>query len=150
MDKKEIMIEKAIVNFNNGYNCSESIFKAYVDTEDLDPTLVALSSGFGGGIGGFGYNTCGALIGGCLAMSYRYGRKDILANNTAEEKKTELKENVYPVFKAISEEFNQKFDSTICKEMCGHFEDFHSEERKKFCKDVIKKSATIISQKIYE
>ena len=44
--------QKAIAYFEEGFNCSESMLKAYLDVYGKDPTLGAAASGFGGGIGG--------------------------------------------------------------------------------------------------
>ena len=54
--------------FREGLNCSECVFKSYLDLQltDFPPEVVALSSGFGGGIG-MTQNTCGAILGAALA-----------------------------------------------------------------------------------
>ena len=62
------LVEKARANarqnFRDGLNCSESVFKAVLDTgiTDFPAETVAISTGFGGGMGLAGHN-CGALIG---------------------------------------------------------------------------------------
>lgn len=52
--------DNARQNFRDGINCAESVFKAVIDTgiTGLEYEAVALSTGFGGGIGLAGYN-CG-------------------------------------------------------------------------------------------
>lgn len=56
-------VEKAVENFREGYNCSQSVFLAFADLYGVDKeTALRISSSFGGGIGRM-RETCGAASG---------------------------------------------------------------------------------------
>ena len=80
MNKEEFINqakENARQNFREGLNCAESVVEAVIRTgiiKDFPPEVVALSTGFGGGIGQYGA-TCGALIGATIAVGCMHGRK---------------------------------------------------------------------------
>lgn len=66
--------KKAEAAFLGGYNCAQSVLMAF--SEDIgigDEPLLRISSGFGSGMGRM-QETCGALTGGMMVISYLYGK----------------------------------------------------------------------------
>ncbi len=68
--------EKAIQNFQSGFNCSQSVLSVFTPELGIDTaTAMKLSSGFGAGMGRLG-ETCGAVTGAFMALSLKYGNSD--------------------------------------------------------------------------
>ena len=66
----------AVQLFEQGYNCSQSVFMAYADKFGVDKTLAAsLSTSFGGGIGRL-REICGAVSGGAMLLGLKYPHLD--------------------------------------------------------------------------
>ena len=67
--------DKAGNYFKEGYNCAEAVFLAFRDflAPEMDPGMVKLVTGFGGGIG-HGGCVCGALSGSIIALNMLKGR----------------------------------------------------------------------------
>ena len=66
--------EKAKAAFSGGYNCAQSVLLAFSEDIGLgDEALLRISSGFGSGMGRM-QETCGALTGGMMVISYLYGK----------------------------------------------------------------------------
>jgi C_GCAxxG_C_C family probable redox protein len=66
--------KQSLALFNQGYNCAQSVFCSQEGKTGLDlPTMLRISTGFGGGMGRTG-GTCGAATGGILALSAIYGQ----------------------------------------------------------------------------
>lgn len=67
---REIAKESAKNYYRLGLNCSECVFKSFLDLEltDYPKEVVGLSSGFGGGIGKT-RNVCGAFLGAALSVA---------------------------------------------------------------------------------
>ena len=62
----------AVALFEQGYNCSQSVFMAFSDKFGVDKALAAsLSTSFGGGIGRL-REMCGAVSGGALLLGLKY------------------------------------------------------------------------------
>jgi len=62
----------AVQLFEQGYNCSQSVFMAFADKFGVDKALAAsLSTSFGGGIGRL-REMCGAVSGGALLLGLKY------------------------------------------------------------------------------
>ncbi len=73
---KELTREAARL-FGAGYHCSEILFllamKAWARA--VEPDLIRIASGFGGGIGDCG-DVCGCVTGGVMAIGLLHGRTD--------------------------------------------------------------------------
>ena len=126
--------------FREGLNCAECVFKAYLDlglTPEFPSEIIALASGFGGGIGKT-RNTCGAFLGSALAVASKKGRKNPLALPTLEERVSELNdpEGVYQNFTRLVKEFEAEYGTILCRELTTGFEEFNSKERKKHCQQI--------------
>jgi C_GCAxxG_C_C family probable redox protein len=101
--------EKALALFNEGYNCSQSVFCAYADVFDLDPELARrLTSSFGGGMGRL-REVCGALSGSFLLLGLRYPASD----PNDKEAKTEN----YASVQRVADDFRSRFGTIICREL---------------------------------
>ncbi len=101
--------DRAVAFFMQGYNCSQSTAAAFAEDFGLSlESVLALTAGFGGGIGGL-RETCGALSGmvfiaGLHAGGYPPG--DL-----------EAKTRLYDLVKEVNREFTEKFGTTNCREL---------------------------------
>ena len=92
--------------FKEGYNCAESIFMAYREllAPEMDPSMVKLMTGFGGGVGQSGC-MCGALTGSIVALNMMKGR------TTNQESRDEA----YQLAKGFIEKFTETYGATCCR-----------------------------------
>lgn len=123
--------------FKEGMNCAECVLQSFLDTHnvDLPKEIIALSSGFGGGMG-HTKNTCGAITGAVLALSCLKGRKNPLAKETTKERIQEIQQ-IYVPFGDMIHEIEQQYGTLICKELSAPHGDFAGKQRKKNCKQII-------------
>lgn len=132
--------------FREGLNCSECVFQSFLDLglTDLPKEVIALSSGFGGGIG-MTKNTCGALLGAAMAVASVKGRKDPRAKETMDERVEELygEGGIYSIFSSLVGEFEEKYGTLSCRELTDRFPDWHSRERKKNCQSIVGYAAAL-------
>lgn len=64
----KISPELALQAFSSGFNCAQSVVKAYANAFGFDENqALALSSGFGGGMGGM-QGTCGVVTGAYMVL----------------------------------------------------------------------------------
>ncbi len=105
---EKILADKAAEFFDEGYNCSESILKAYLDVFKKNPTLGAAASGFGGGIGGKGL-TCGAITGAVIALGIHHNRQ----KSDEKEVYASLREKTL----ALLNNFEKEIGSFNCKDL---------------------------------
>lgn len=129
--------------YREGLNCSECVFKSFLDLgiSDFPQNVVALSSGFGGGIG-MTKNTCGAVLGATLSVAAIKGRKNPLSKETAEERIDELT-GIYSTFNNLINEFTEKHGTVLCRELTACYPDWHSKERRKSCQEIIGYASTL-------
>lgn len=126
-------------NFKSGLNCAEAVLKAFLDAglaPDFPPEVVALSSGFGGGIG-MTKHTCGAVSGAVMAVGALHGRVNPLQKETLPERVQEIQQDVYPIFRSMVEEFIGQYGSITCHELTNSHGDFEGKERKRSCMQMI-------------
>ncbi len=141
------LAKKAITYFEEGFNCSESMLKAYLDVYKKDPKLGAAASGFGGGIGGKGI-TCGAVSGAVIAIGLDYNRQD------SEDK--ELYGKVRENSRELIEQFAQINGSSNCKDlqpydlstMAGREKLHDDPEVMVKCKSYLTSAATLLAKAI--
>jgi len=76
MNQKNVLCEKAVTRFLQGYNCAQSVlstmFEYWNGKNELIPKI---ATAFGGGIGRCG-SVCGALTGGVMALGIKYGTNE--------------------------------------------------------------------------
>lgn len=106
---EEISIEarnKAGNYFKEGYNCAEAVFLTFREllAPEIDPALVKLMTGFGGGVGQSGC-MCGALSGAIVALNMINGRTSNL----------DSREEAYRYAREFSERFVDKYSVTCCR-----------------------------------
>ncbi len=140
---REKIINDSRNYYREGLNCSECVFKSFLDLgiSDFSPEVVALSTGFGGGIG-MTKNTCGAVSGAALCVGAIKGRKDPLLKETAQERIEELTD-IYSTFNKLINEFTEIYGTILCKELTENYSDWHSKERRKGCQDIIGYASTL-------
>lgn len=152
MDPEKIMEKaraRARENHTNGMNCGESSFRAVLETlreegiTDVPMDVVALATGFGGGIGSSG-NTCCAIIGAAMGVSTVHGRKDALELPSPEARRDQLggENGRYRLYNNMVHEFRTTVGSTSCAELTCPF-DYYSEERKASCREIIGEAAAL-------
>lgn len=92
--------------FKEGYNCAEAVFLTYRELlePDMDPAMVKLMTGFGGGLGESGC-MCGALSGSIVALNMLKGRS---TNQFS-------REEAYRLAKEFTDRFTEKFGATCCR-----------------------------------
>lgn len=97
--------------FESGYNCSQSVFLAFLDEMKINKeTAIRIMAGFGGGFGRM-REVCGAVSGMVAVISYFNACSD--PNN--HDKKKEL----YSKIQSAMAEFKSINGSYICKELLG-------------------------------
>ncbi len=104
-------IELGKRNFEQGFNCSQSVLLAFAEELGLEPGMAArLASAFGGGIARSG-KICGAVSGGLMVLGLRYG------NNVATDRGA--KEATYALARRYMEEFAKRHGSVDCPALLG-------------------------------
>ena len=104
--------ETALLNFDKGFYCSQSVLSAFCEEYDLSiESGLKLSTLFGAGILYTG-ETCGAVTGALIVIGLRYGEAEPL----------ELKEKSEVFLKAAEfiEKFKFRNGTTICKVLIGY------------------------------
>ena len=104
------VIDRDLSYFRSGYNCAESVLLAIAkDALQINSDLIPkVATGFGGGISRQGY-VCGAVSGAVMGFGLKYGR------NSPEE----LRAKTYNRVVEFSKQFQKRFGSIVCKELCG-------------------------------
>lgn len=104
------IIDKALLNFKRGYNCAESVLLA-IAKDALEPdsdVIPRIATGFGGGVSRQGY-VCGAVSGAVMGFGLKYGR----------DNPEELRARTYNRVVEFYKQFQKRFGSIVCKELCG-------------------------------
>lgn len=131
--------ENAKQNFRDGLNCSESVFKAIIDTgvTSLPPEAVAVATGFGGGMGLAG-NNCGALVGAVMAVGAVHGRTNPLEGEF-QQRVDRLYGNpgLYRFFNGMSHEFKEKFGALDCKTLNKDYPEWMDKNRFRQCMKMV-------------
>lgn len=121
------MEKEALYNYQNGYNCAQSILKTYSKELNLEEeTLMKVSSGLGAGM--FLGETCGAVTASVIAIGIVKG-----GENLSEKEKNR---EVFKSVKSFEKEFKEKYCSLNCKELktvCNAS-----------CKNIVEDSARIL------
>lgn len=138
--------ERAGFYFEERLNCAESVFKAIFDTvnTDLPGAVLAVMSGFGGGVGASG-NVCGALSGGTAALGLVYGRRNPLSLPMEERTKTYGKNGapgLYRLFNQLPNRFKERFGTVNCAELIKPWH-IEAPERRERCNQIVSETASI-------
>ncbi len=99
----------AKANFEQGYNCAQSVLLAFGEETGLEPRQAArLGSAFGGGMGRM-REVCGAVSAMFMIEGLLAGYDD----PKARDQKNEL----YAKVRALAEQFREKNQSIVCREL---------------------------------
>jgi C_GCAxxG_C_C family probable redox protein len=121
MTWKASLSEEAVKHFLDGYNCAQSVLLTMFEHENGKNALVPkIATGFGGGIGRCG-SVCGALIGGVMAISSRYG-----TNEPSVKKRLRS----YELSRTLYRQFELQHGAVLCKELI-HYDLSNPEEYEK-------------------
>lgn len=92
--------KKAMELFNNGGNCSQSVFSVFAVDHGLDHEMsLKIACGLGAGMGRL-QNTCGAVTGAYLALGLYFD-----------------KDTTYDKVKEFDRRFKEKNDHTMCSSL---------------------------------
>lgn len=118
--------DKAVAKFVEGYNCAQSVFFSFCDDLHIDQdSALKMACGFGAGMGRK-QEVCGAVTGGIIAISARYGRGEH-DDKTA----TEL---TYAKIRQFMDAFAQRQGTYICRELLNGC-DLTTENGQKYFKE---------------
>lgn len=117
-----------------GYSCSESIAKAAVEIGLAKEEIISIATSFSGGMGSG--CLCGAVAGAQMIIGLMHGKnKDNKARALAKE---------------FYQRFTQKHKVTCCKILTKDFKDFHSQERKQHCANMVFECSKILDEILEE
>jgi C_GCAxxG_C_C family probable redox protein len=144
-------VEVAEKLFQEGYNCSQSVFAAFGDLYGMDQEqALKLSAGFGGGVGRL-REVCGAVSGMTMIAGLETG--------TAKKMDDEGKKYNYEVVQKLAEEFKNLSGSIICRELLNLDADAPTEpvpqkRTKEYyntrpCRQLVQDAAEIIEKVLY-
>lgn len=114
---KEVEKSKlALERFNNGLNCSQSVFSVFAEENGISlDTAKKVACGLGAGMGRL-QNTCGAVTGAYMALGL-YWDKDV----------------AYPKVQEFSKLFSEKHSHTLCSSLLNC--NLQTEDGQKFFSD---------------
>ncbi len=116
--KDKIPGERARAYFEEGNNCSVSVFRALSEMSDEDGTIdPGVAMGFGGGMGKNGL-VCGAVSAGIMAIGLRARGRE--------------KAEVYKLVDTFLTDFKEHFGTVNCRELLGA--DLKTEEGMQYLK----------------
>ena len=120
--------------FEQNYNCAETILRAaneYYDLKLHDRDMILVGA-YGAGIQSG--NTCGAVLSAAAVLSMKYV-----------EAKAHESEDIRPVVVKLMRKFNEKYGSTLCKDIKP--QSFKPEYR---CRETINTACDILEDTIAE
>ena len=116
--KGKTSVERAVAYFEEGNNCSVSVFRALSEISDEHGTIdPGIAMGFGGGMGKNGL-VCGAVSAGIMAIGLRAKGRE--------------KAEVYKLVDTFLTDFKEHFGTVNCRELLGA--DLKTEEGMKYLK----------------
>ena len=143
--------EAAMNNFRSGYNCSQSIVKAFADLLPADEQmLLKMASSFGGGMGRL-REVCGSVSGMFMVAGLLYGYDG--------PETGQVKADHYARIQELAHRFEEKHGSIVCRELLnlGIRHDSPVPEartkeyyKKRPCAEIIGDAAEILEQYIKE
>ncbi len=111
----EIVKEQALVLFESGYNCAETLVAAFAGELGAAEDIIRFATPFGAGIGGR-RDLCGMITGGALVIGLVYGR-----TGTADiEHKTEAYRRVAKYYRWFKTERQLKCSEIVTGKFTGH------------------------------
>ena len=105
------LVQKATDCFKEGFNCAQAVFSTCSSGFNLDKEqALKLSCPFGSGMGGL-QNTCGAVIGGFMAIGLKHGKY--------KKDDNDAKKLTYQKVREFAAEFDELHGSLNCRELIG-------------------------------
>ncbi|HWR43757.1 C-GCAxxG-C-C family (seleno)protein [Sporomusa sp.] len=131
--------ELAGQNFKEGYNCAESVARAFRDLLNLNVSDEALkmASGFGGGLGHAGC-MCGALSGATMVLGMLQGRAN----------KDQNRGPIYSSAQEFHNIFSNQFGAACCRVLNPH--EFGSQEQRQTCLKITGTTAELLLKYIQD
>ena len=103
--------EQAVLTFNDGFSCSQSIASTFgVDYGLSREQLLKVSGAFGAGMARLA-ETCGAVTGAFMVIGLKHGRTRL--------EDQESKETTYKLVQEFVSRFKARNGSILCKELLG-------------------------------
>lgn len=148
MTEKEIAVEL----FNQGFNCSQSVFTAFSHRFGIDgDTAKKISAGLGGGVGRM-REVCGAVGGAAMVIG------SICAATQGDD--AESKQKNYELVREFADRFTKRNGTIICRELLGFTEKTENSAqpekrtaeyyKKRPCAELVGDAAEILAQMIAE
>ena len=105
----EERVNRAVQNFEAGYNCAQSVFLAYSDIFELDmETAKKMSVSFGGGVGRM-REICGTVSAMAMLAGFKYPVQDISDQ--------EARTRNYAMVQKMADMFKEKNGTIICRNL---------------------------------
>lgn len=125
--------------FKEGYNCAESVVRAFRDFYKLDISDEALkmASGFGGGLGHAGC-MCGALSGATMVLGMLQGRVN----------SEQSRGPIYGSAQEFHDIFTNEFGAACCRVLNSH--EFGSPEQRRTCLKLTGGAAELLQKYLQE
>lgn len=103
--------DAAMRNFEQGYNCAQSVVLAFADLLDMEEEpLLRMVSAFGGGMGRL-REVCGSVSGMFFVLGTLYGYSD--------PKASAEKAQLYARVQELANRFEKEHGSIVCRELLG-------------------------------
>lgn len=116
--------EQAISKFLKGYNCAQSVFYSFCDDLGFKKSnALKIACGFGAGMGRK-EEVCGAVTGGIIVLSAKYGR--------VEKDDRPAQEITYKKTRELMDKFAKKHGTYICRQLLNGCELTLEEGKKSF------------------
>lgn len=104
-------VKQAVLNFESGFNCSQSVFLAYSDVFELELDMARkMSVSFGGGVGRM-REICGTVSAMAMLAGFKYPVLDV--------NDQEARTKNYATVQKMAELFKEKHETIICKKLLG-------------------------------
>lgn len=119
---KEQLLDKAYelgVNFERySGSCSQCTVAALHEMLEIDPIVVKIASSSCGGHAGFSTGTCGAVVGGTIAVDYFLGRPVELLSEIQEiAEGQDALQSTMETSKAFCDKFIEEYGSILCPDV---------------------------------
>jgi len=110
-DVEQIAYDKARQYMKQYHSCSQGTLLALQETFGLeDDNVFKAATGFAGGIGGM-HDTCGILLGACLALGMAYGRSSATAPGPV------VRPKAMQMTRQLYSWFAEEFGSVTCRDI---------------------------------
>jgi len=139
MEERKNAGERAVIKYKEGYNCAETILRAFRDELklDLSDDSMKIATGFGGGLGQAGC-MCGALTGAVMVLSLLQGRTSSAVS----------RDPAYNSARDFHQAFSDAFGASCCRVLNPH--EFGALEQRKNCLKITARTADLLEQFLHD